>query len=312
MKNSLSKKLPLLGMRLFISGNNIMQEGLFMKQQSYARKANRRLLFKKIKVFWQKQGFYIVLFLCVCAMGTALFFASGDQLKMNPKESEDNQRMNQVNASDDLIVADQTKQSEYIENRDKDIPGGIYYLDDSEESQSIDRNAFNEKGQVNESAKDNIKNNSVNNENIELTKAVVAEMGDISFPVINGEIYKAYAAEQLVYSETLKEFRTHPGVDILGELGSNVLAFLPGTVEAIEKDELWGVVVVIDHGKGLKSIYANLEDSVSLEKGRYVLSGDVIGTIGQTASIESVDPPHLHFEIKANKKNIDPAQYIDE
>jgi murein DD-endopeptidase MepM/ murein hydrolase activator NlpD len=276
-----------------------------MKSQAYAKKANRRLFFKRVKVFWQKQGFYIVLFLCVCAMGTALFFSSGDGMDFSQNNKAVELDKGEMESSDEITVIDQTNLSEFIAEREKDIPGGIYYLTDDElEKDAVgDTDKSDQKGQV---AQENNENSN------QLTAQVISDVGEISFPVINGEIFKPYAMEQLLYSETLREFRTHQGVDILGELGSDILAFLPGTVESVDIDELWGVIVVIDHGKGLKSVYANLAESIDVEVGRYVLSGDKIGAIGQSSNLERSDPPHLHFEIHMNNKPIDPARYIDE
>lgn len=64
---------------------------------------------------------------------------------------------------------------------------------------------------------------------------------------IDGEIIKEFAKDKLVYSDTLKEWVTHTGIDIKAEKTSVVKASENGTVKYIKNDPRYGLTVVIEH-----------------------------------------------------------------
>lgn len=122
-----------------------------------------------------------------------------------------------------------------------------------------------------------------------------------------GEIIKGYHMTSLVYSMTMKDHRTHSGVDIAGKTGDSVKCYADGVVSAIRNDDFMGKTVEITHKYGLISVYQNLSATLpdNVYIGAEVLSGDIIGAIGETAIAESADKPHLHFELLLDNENID-------
>jgi murein DD-endopeptidase MepM/ murein hydrolase activator NlpD len=60
--------------------------------------------------------------------------------------------------------------------------------------------------------------------------------------------------------------------------------------------------VIIDHGKGLLSLYAHL-DGVVIASGDSVASGQLIGAVGSTGNSTG---PHLHFELRRDGIAEDP------
>lgn len=135
------------------------------------------------------------------------------------------------------------------------------------------------------------------------------QAGMLMMPV-TGNIIKGYAMEELVYSKTLKEWTTHSGIDIEGPLGAEVKAALDGIVTAVEKDALMGIIIVVDHGEGLTTVYANLSTKELVQAGQKVEKGQVISGIGRTAALEIADPPHLHFEVRLHGEVQDPMPYL--
>ena len=129
---------------------------------------------------------------------------------------------------------------------------------------------------------------------------------------VEGEIIKKFSNENLIYSETLKEWTTHMGIDISAELTTVVKASEEGTIKAIKNDPRYGITVIIEHVNEFETRYANLLTAEFVKEGEEVKKGQTIGTIGNTAIFEIVDTPHLHFEILKNGEYIDPTQIISE
>ena len=129
---------------------------------------------------------------------------------------------------------------------------------------------------------------------------------------VEGEIIKKFSNENLIYSETLKEWTTHMGIDISAELTTVVKASEEGTIKAIKNDPRYGITVIIEHVNGFETRYANLLTAEFVKEGEEIKKGQTIGTIGNTAIFEIVDTPHLHFEILKNGEYIDPTQIISE
>ena len=127
---------------------------------------------------------------------------------------------------------------------------------------------------------------------------------------IEGDILKEFCKDSLTYSETLKEWTTHYGVDIKAERASVVKSAAAGTVEYIKNDPRYGLTIIIKHSNGFKSLYANLLTTEFISENEEVKVGQTIGTVGDTAVYEIVDEPHLHFEILKNNENVNPSEYI--
>ncbi len=127
---------------------------------------------------------------------------------------------------------------------------------------------------------------------------------------VNAEILNKYSGNKPVKSLTMGDWRLHTGVDYKAQKGTSVKASAEGIVSKIYNDAMWGTSVEIEHEDKKTSIYRSLSDKVFVEKGQKVTSGQVIGTVGNTAKIESAEDSHLHFEIKQNDKFLDPESVI--
>lgn len=84
----------------------------------------------------------------------------------------------------------------------------------------------------------------------------------------------------------------HSGMDIAAPVGTEVKASGDGTVVLAAPDLFYsGNVMIIDHGFGLYTIYAHLNDFVAKE-GDFVKKGDIIAHVGKTGRVTG---PHLHW-----------------
>ena len=127
---------------------------------------------------------------------------------------------------------------------------------------------------------------------------------------VTGEIIKEFAKDKLVYSNTLGEWVTHTGIDIKANKTTVVKASAEGVIKSIKNDPRYGLTVVIEHTNGFTSVYSNLLTAEFVVKGEKVKQGQSIGTVGNTATFEISDEPHLHFEITKDGTNLDPELYL--
>lgn len=127
---------------------------------------------------------------------------------------------------------------------------------------------------------------------------------------VEGEIIREYAKDNLVYSTTLDEWITHGGIDVAAAKTTVVKASADGTVKSIKNDPRYGLTVVIEHVNGFTSVYSNLLTAEFVKEGEKVEQGQTIATVGNTATFEIADEPHLHFEILKNNEPLDPELYM--
>lgn len=129
---------------------------------------------------------------------------------------------------------------------------------------------------------------------------------------LDGEVINEYSNGDLVKSKTLGYWLTHDGVDIKAELGTEVMSAGEGIVSDVYDDTRFGTCIEIDHQNGVVSYYFGLANDIDVSVGDSVVTGQRIGSVGDTAEIESKEEPHLHFAMKQNGEWIDPLTYIDE
>ena len=127
---------------------------------------------------------------------------------------------------------------------------------------------------------------------------------------LQGEVLHPYSMEALAYDPTMGDWRTHDGLDLSAPAGTQVMSAGDGTVLSVVQDDLMGTSVSVDHGNGMVSVYANLAAVPAVEAGDTVRAGDVIGTVGDTAIAESGLGPHLHFAMRLEGESVDPAEYL--
>ena len=127
---------------------------------------------------------------------------------------------------------------------------------------------------------------------------------------LQGEVARFHDPETLHYDETLGDWRTHQGIDILAPLGETVTAAHAGRVESVLRHNLLGTVVVVSHEDGFTTVYANLEENPAVNPGDWVEAGSVIGTVGSSALSEVGEESHLHFAVRLNGVDRDPLEYL--
>lgn len=165
---------------------------------------------------------------------------------------------------------------------------------------------------TNQNSKEETKKNETPTNTAEETKEQNTKSKDPSFVrPVDGEIMKEFAKDRLVYSETLKEWVVHTGVDIKAEKTTVVKAAEAGKVTAIKNDPRYGITVIIEHTNGYETRYANLLTAEFVNVGEEVILGQTIGTVGNTGAFEVLDDSHLHFEILKDGEYLDPQVFVE-
>jgi murein DD-endopeptidase MepM/ murein hydrolase activator NlpD len=116
--------------------------------------------------------------------------------------------------------------------------------------------------------------------------------------------------EVLSYHQTTRDWRTHNGVDIAAEEGTEVMAAADGEVYTVYQDESLGHTVVIRHEGGYTTRYASLDEEVAVAAGDQVQAGQTIGKVGNTALLECGIGDHLHFAVSCGESVVDPADFL--
>ena len=100
--------------------------------------------------------------------------------------------------------------------------------------------------------------------------------------------------------------KLHTGLDLNAASGTTIRAAGSGTVILASWYGGYGNAVVIDHGGGLSTLYAN-QSSIAVSVGQSLVVGDTVGYVGTTGYSTG---PHLHFETREWGTPVNPMNYL--
>ena len=236
----------------------------------------------RFRKFFQEKGYYIVLFLCILAVGISgyIFIRSA----LSEKDSLNDETLSVATTTTVPQTAETGKPSPAPASGTQTGGSAAAAEEDTEPSASVSAPVGDD--------------------------AVRAAAASIRIAPVSGTAIMDYSVDQLAYNPTTRDWRTHDGVDLTAAVGEQVKAACAGTVSAVYDDELLGTTVVIAHADGYATHYANLAATPAVHAGDAVAAGDVIGAVGETALLESGEEPHLHFAVYAAGTPVDPAEYL--
>ncbi|MDD2485863.1 MAG: peptidoglycan DD-metalloendopeptidase family protein [bacterium] len=129
-------------------------------------------------------------------------------------------------------------------------------------------------------------------------RSAVAWHGSFALPV-NGRITSEFGYRT---HPIFKTRRMHTGIDIAVPMGTPVCASAAGEVIYTGNWGGYGLVVIIDHGGGLSTLYAH-NSRIASHAGKKVSQGQVIAYAGSTGFSTG---PHVHFEVRRNGVPVNP------
>ena len=235
-----------------------------------------------IKNFFRKEGFYLILFICLCLVATVAVVTA-----KNTSKDEDKQE-NQFSLNIDENVSETQKQNaERVENEIEEVA--------EEDSEVVE-------GETTEVVVEPEENT------VPVGTTIEVEFRN----PLDGELSRAYTypVPQKLADGTHRNIR---GIDIKSTVGTEVRAAAIGEVKEVKTSSEDGVYVVISHPNGLFTKYSNLSKEARVNVGDKVTEETVIGTVGDTSGIftNAEFGEHLNFQIfDSNGKDLDPTEYF--
>ncbi|MDP4177287.1 MAG: M23 family metallopeptidase [Bacillota bacterium] len=230
--------------------------------------------------FFKKEGFYVLLFVCLCIVAVAAVISTNNtKAKHNTVSS--------ANVTPAAVGSASTQEAQKLPTIQPD-------------------NALQVKSNVNEGSTVN-KTASSGTQTTAVSKTI-----DTNFTKpVDGTLVRSFSLDP-VYWDSTSSFRANLGEDIKCDLGKAVVSVLDGTVQEINANTPDGVQVIISHQNGIKTVYSNLDSNVFVKKDQVVKKGDQIGKVGKTTVRAAYEKygTHLHFQVLNGKDYVDPAKYV--
>lgn len=253
----------------------------------------------RVLQFAKRKSFYIVLGLCAVAIAVSgyILFFTGEEEQPDPvlsgREIQQDRQTVSGSASDVTIPSPEQKTPEQPEP----APQQPAKTADVPADQPPAQTTVSQPGAEKPEAKE--------------TGAKVQEKLPVfTFPVRGAEVQREYSGAQLVFDETMGDWRTHNGTDFACDEGDEVMAVLDGVVERIYEDGLLGACVVLDHGADLKSLYCGLTVAEGLREDQKLSAGQTLGRACGSILGESAQACHVHLELRESGQLIDPMSVL--
>lgn len=245
----------------------------------------------RLKRLMEKDGFYIILFICVCIVAITATMVTRDNIQKNKKD--------ELSKTDDFLIVDEEDNEPSME---------ISQMEEIIHEEYLRERQVEALGQTEEAPEIEEEKEEDGEEDLKFVTEEEPPIEEYMLPPVDGKLGTAFTTDNLIYSETLEEWTSHKGIDIMAQEGTEVRAALSGTVMEVYEDELWGIVIIMDHGGGLMTKYANLSTKDMVREGQKVGKGEPISKVGKTAPVEMMMESHIHFEIIKDGINIDPLK----
>lgn len=268
----------------------------------------------KVKDFFRKEGFYLVLFVCLCIVATVAAFT----IRKNSVAKEQNKVNNELslnevedNNSSETDSNFNKQNAERVENNDELANSNEESLSEPEVASVDDEVATNDQEEVAEKQTTEITQEEVADVSAGTDTEVVLSLpidGNVAISREFGKMIRTYV------DETRSEDTSRRGIDINAAVGTVVKSAAEGKVEEVSSNTTDGTYVVIAHANGLKTKYTNLSEEVKVAVGDVVSTGTEIGTVGNTSGIftSKVCGDVLNVQVQdANGNDVDPSAYFD-
>jgi septal ring factor EnvC (AmiA/AmiB activator) len=126
--------------------------------------------------------------------------------------------------------------------------------------------------------------------------------GKLIWPV-EGKIIQRFGK---IVDERYSTSIINAGIDIKAKAGTPVVAASAGEIAYVSWLRGYGSFVIIDHGSGYYTLYAQL-DEIPVEAGQQVEAGQMLGLVSEIGTLSETS---VHFEIRQGKEQLDPTLWL--
>ncbi len=189
-----------------------------MNLKSIKDKVSGKINKQSVKTFFQKQGLYVLIFLCVVAAGITALVAWPRPNDSAPEDS----------GTDVSLIDVPSLEEEMAKASQTPAP------------------TMSPTPAPSPTPKPSAKDNSNGSGSISIKKPV------------DGKIINSFSGDELVFFASLNIWATHNGVDIQAEKDTPVIAALSGTVQDVYADESNGGVIIVSHSDKVSTVYSGL------------------------------------------------------
>ena len=247
------------------------------------------------------KGMYVALAICLAGAGTAAWVTINSRI--SPPESP-------------FTETPQVQQSQPQENIDRSLsakepePQTITPVEQKQPDVSKEESTATEKSSVSSSSGSSSEA-AVESTPVSRPQPQSEKSSTASFTMpLNTQVVAPFSGDKLVENTTLKEWRTHNGIDLKAAEGDSVRSACDGKVTAISFDPLWGTTVEIT-AEDYVLTYCGLREELPVKLNDHIAMGETVGTI-DTIPCEAKSGSHLHFTVKHNNEYIDPLSLLSE
>ena len=252
---------------------------------------------QRVLQFAERKGFYMILGLCVVAIGVStyvLFFTAPQPVPMIGEAVVQEPPKEEISAAGnppDLIIPE------------PDAPVVQEPIAEPEEESSV--NMEEPPAQTTVASDEKKPSNS-----IQVSAPAEVKEEIFTLPVQSTEVQREYSGDMLVFDATMQDWRTHSGTDFSCDEGDAVMAVLDGAVIEIYEDAMNGHCIRMDHGAELESLYCGVIALDQLKVGASVSAGQTIGRAANNVLSESAQECHVHLEMMENGVAVDPMDIL--
>lgn len=234
----------------------------------------------------QRRGLYFALAVCLVAIAVAAVSAYGSIMDYVTEQNSQSQ------ASQNEIVV--REDPETVVNTVPEVK--------TEESSQLEPASEAPPQETAAEPEPEIEAEETNNE------ATYAPSEALKYPTASTEAISAFSNGELVYSDVMKDYRAHNGMDVKASVSEAVFSVGNGKVLRTYNDILLGNVIEVEHGEYIVR-YCGLGDTLLVHEGDLVFLNTAIGSVF-SVPMEKNAEAHLHLEVLKGDEYIDPAQIL--
>lgn len=240
---------------------------------------------KNIRQFWQGKGFYAAL--AVVILGSALASYLAISTMMQRLGDTGDKPQTNIDGQEDIPWNEPITQAE---TKKDDVKKPSASSSDAQNGSSSAQSSPAQQQQSGEPA-----------------TVQTGRSSSFTWPV-QGDVLQAFSGNELVFNDTMQDWRTHNGTDIAAAVGAAVKAPVAGTVSAVAQDGQWGGVVEIAAADGVTVRLCGVT-GISVKQGDAVKQGAQLGAMGDVPA-ELAAAPHMHVEFLKNGVYENPQDYL--